>query len=553
MWFLSYIGSFFSFSAPRLEFRAEYTAWSGPAAWLQIGSEGQNIKVSLETTLPYSIVWKNSKCPAFISGGCYESSESLLVKGSSIHGTEIDICSERLIIGGDEWMDFEFAHHLVGHLRDPRNTMRGRDVAGMISLHWNSRTFSGMVLSIQDDPNFPQVTVKELAEGEEESSAIQFAPAVTDLPSGWIFGGGWTFKAGIFPGSFQQQETFLYDIGEPDIVIPQAEEDLFMRAFSFPESTARLISKDSKGRWGIPCESISTIRVWLQISPLGSVLISSRRLAVNPGGTSGTTCPLRIRSSINHLLPTVGRLLTRSVEKVVLDFKNSRLGIVPFPVDSPYVTNQSPLVNSLYLSSVQYFGDPELVRVSEGDLRLVLNRVQQGSTSSEEGYVLESLNPTTRNDGERRSDCWSLYRVWGNERDLTTTTGTLFTSIRIDSSARGSIQFRLENEEGKIPKARLKIQTTHRFVYICRESNAFKHVPVLPAPTFVGDEDTISDCPICLSSVSPGSLSQSLPGCIHVFHPDCINTWLGRDRGTACPVCRTAVNRVKIPIDSISV
>lgn len=187
MWFFSYIGSFFSFSTPPLELSAEYTSWSGPAAWIQIGSESQNIKVSLETTLPYSIIWKNSKCPAFIAGGCYESSETLIVKEAGIRGTDIDICSERVVIGGDEWMDFDFAHHLVGQLRDLTNSMRGRDVAGMVSLHWNSGLFSGVVLSIQDDPNLPHVTVKELTDAEGENVAIQFAQTINDPRSGWIF------------------------------------------------------------------------------------------------------------------------------------------------------------------------------------------------------------------------------------------------------------------------------------------------------------------------------------------------------------------------------
>ena len=174
-------------------------------------------------------------------------------------------------------------------------------------------------------------------------------------------------------------------------------------------------------------------------------------------------------------------MLTRSVDRVVLDFKNRRFGIIAFPIHSSEAINQSPLVNSRYLSSVHYFGDLCL-RISGVDWRLVLDRVPPGSPESERGYVLESLSPITRIDGENRLDCWSFYRVWGDEGIVTFSTATLFTSIRIDVSIPDSVQFMFDKEEGRIAKARLKIEETQRFLFICRESDEFKHVPVLPHP-----------------------------------------------------------------------
>ncbi|KAL9283492.1 unnamed protein product [Arabidopsis thaliana] len=44
------------------------------------------------------------------------------------------------------------------------------------------------------------------------------------------------------------------------------------------------------------------------------------------------------------------------------------------------------------------------------------------------------------------------------------------------------------------------------------------------------------DCPICLTELSSGVSRMKLP-CSHVFHRDCIMTWLKKN--PSCPICRT--------------
>ncbi|XP_077213766.1 E3 ubiquitin-protein ligase ATL6-like [Tasmannia lanceolata] len=45
------------------------------------------------------------------------------------------------------------------------------------------------------------------------------------------------------------------------------------------------------------------------------------------------------------------------------------------------------------------------------------------------------------------------------------------------------------------------------------------------------------ECAVCLSEFSDEETLRLLPKCSHVFHPDCIDTWLASH--TTCPVCRS--------------
>ncbi|GMY11415.1 E3 ubiquitin-protein ligase ATL6-like [Fagus crenata] len=45
------------------------------------------------------------------------------------------------------------------------------------------------------------------------------------------------------------------------------------------------------------------------------------------------------------------------------------------------------------------------------------------------------------------------------------------------------------------------------------------------------------ECAVCLSEFEDHETLRLLPRCNHVFHPDCIDTWLGTR--VTCPVCRT--------------
>lgn len=46
-----------------------------------------------------------------------------------------------------------------------------------------------------------------------------------------------------------------------------------------------------------------------------------------------------------------------------------------------------------------------------------------------------------------------------------------------------------------------------------------------------------SDCAVCLSDFEEGETVKVIPLCRHVFHPECVDTWLSSH--VSCPVCRS--------------
>lgn len=52
-----------------------------------------------------------------------------------------------------------------------------------------------------------------------------------------------------------------------------------------------------------------------------------------------------------------------------------------------------------------------------------------------------------------------------------------------------------------------------------------------------------SECPVCLSVYVEGEEVRQLKICNHIFHVECIDTWLSSH--STCPVCRASVGGSK--------
>ncbi|WOL00446.1 hypothetical protein Cni_G09159 [Canna indica] len=52
------------------------------------------------------------------------------------------------------------------------------------------------------------------------------------------------------------------------------------------------------------------------------------------------------------------------------------------------------------------------------------------------------------------------------------------------------------------------------------------------------------ECAVCLSEFEDDEALRLLPGCYHVFHPDCIDSWLASH--VTCPVCRSDLSVVSL-------
>lgn len=63
-------------------------------------------------------------------------------------------------------------------------------------------------------------------------------------------------------------------------------------------------------------------------------------------------------------------------------------------------------------------------------------------------------------------------------------------------------------------------------------------VKSLPLVSYHGPaEHLIEDCPICLTEFEASELVKLLPYCRHVFHQQCLDTWLATH--VSCPLCRS--------------
>ncbi|KAK4767586.1 hypothetical protein SAY86_015336 [Trapa natans] len=54
------------------------------------------------------------------------------------------------------------------------------------------------------------------------------------------------------------------------------------------------------------------------------------------------------------------------------------------------------------------------------------------------------------------------------------------------------------------------------------------------------DQDSYSECAVCLNEFQENEKLRAIPNCNHVFHIDCIDIWLQNNAN--CPLCRTSIS-----------
>lgn len=60
--------------------------------------------------------------------------------------------------------------------------------------------------------------------------------------------------------------------------------------------------------------------------------------------------------------------------------------------------------------------------------------------------------------------------------------------------------------------------------------------------------DSPLDCAVCLENYKKGDSCRLLPNCNHLFHSQCIDSWLLKT--PICPICRTCASSPKISMTS---
>lgn len=85
-------------------------------------------------------------------------------------------------------------------------------------------------------------------------------------------------------------------------------------------------------------------------------------------------------------------------------------------------------------------------------------------------------------------------------------------------------------------------------------SSIKKKVPVIEYSDFLqkfgeDHEDVKRKCAICLSCIERSHMIRELLNCSHVFHRECLDTWVDENQVT-CPLCRSMLFPTKVDMTS---
>ncbi|CAL9766148.1 unnamed protein product [Musa acuminata subsp. burmannicoides] len=73
-------------------------------------------------------------------------------------------------------------------------------------------------------------------------------------------------------------------------------------------------------------------------------------------------------------------------------------------------------------------------------------------------------------------------------------------------------------------------------------------IQAIPTFRYREEADSVAECAVCLNGFHEEERIKLLPDCFHVFHIDCIDTWLQANAN--CPLCRSSIT-APIPTDHL--
>jgi hypothetical protein len=298
------------------EFRAvSYSAISGMVATVSIGTPPQEIQVAFDSGSPYSFLFSQETCPPFVSR-CYDSSQSTTFTSRGIRSTLSD---NNGVISGtistDSVGQFTSFTFTLAESVSPTSA-RFRDVAGVIGMGKDSEYFRDSLIAVGEssvrriEPE--QVKLESLISLQTDSSDKM-----------WICSSVVSFNTLRILGS-----KFRFDPGESDVLIPAKKWDSVISATKDISA-----SVDWEGRLVVRCDLIPAFHVsypsgqsigLLRIPP--SLLVVEKRAA---GQADRQQCTTRFRfvEVLEHVV--IGRVLTRRVGEIILNFQDDNLYFLP--------------------------------------------------------------------------------------------------------------------------------------------------------------------------------------------------------------------------------
>lgn len=488
-----------------INFVAELSPWSGATAWVEVGTLGQELKLALDFSEGLTRLWTD--CPLFVEGGCI----------MNRLGDQMEL----ITLPNQERSQLTFVRVGSGPLfhSDYRDTLRNRDVAGYVGVGRTSVFFSGKVISLSRDSNPRFVRFREL---DEVPHRTRFFHRSFRDPRLLIDGDSWTFRGQI--GKHDVAVTF--DLVSSDIVIP-------------PRLLKNLsLEVDQNGRVYAPCSEPMLLEIQVDVD-----ICLTLPYGLDEAPEFTIRCATRFVVLPNISTVIIGRNLLDAVDSLVFDFESKRFGFLP--IDCPI--QSIPVVLPIPFNPVVSV-DHRLVGGS-----LVFERTENLS----DGFILTRTDALYMSelDGELGGSlyCWSLQRIsFRTDTDIDPALVDIpgsFDSMELVVDHQ-SARFEMHNYDATVRTKPMKaVITRHQNQMFVCWIDTVKYAIANPKPverirSDANPERIGGECPVCYEPYQEGDSVQSLNGCDHQFHLQCISRWLFHlEHG--CPICRCPVPKVR--------
>jgi hypothetical protein len=515
---------------PALYLEGRYSAFSGIVADVRVGSPRQLMRVSLNFNEEVSVMFRSTLCPPFVSH-CFQCSQSTTCRTSD------GIFVDKLVMGDETVSNFEF---LVPEIRH-QMSIDSMEVSGIVALSRTIAFAHNWKLALEEVERFYSDKILIQIDPEPERTGIIFQ-TINEFPD-WIMQIGLSLNGVEMPSA-----TFTgvhYDPAEQDIVFPWTLRDLVVAALG--ESV--LVS--ARGSVHADCFSRIFIRLHdgesvVELSP--QLLFSNPMMSTQVGEGPQRVCLTRIRFGDEPETGAivVGRLLTRSVQRVVLNYETRAVKMIPRNVANdlgayadpvplidvfgdPVVVNRAWLRPAVILPTITDQWNRGLVLMNKYPRRMVL----PGHEESHFAYVLKRVMPSPVQE--------SFSKLIGGMGGFT----LRFDPDRAVFLAAGSGQFEFWKYENsglvviyyKHPPRILRPLLYEDFAL--PESSL---VQPNPEPESTEAEIKVNEpCSICLEEMAVGQRVQAVDGCTHQYHEECLRRWLLSPGPKICPTCRNGV------------
>jgi hypothetical protein len=460
----------------------QYSVVSSLVTKARIGIPAQELSIGLDFNGNDSVLFGHGEyCPAYVDH-CFDPEQSTSWEEGSPG-------SDSLEIGSMSVSKVPLA------LVKSSNTVRFRETAGSIAAGKQSSFFIGK-----------RVTIKESSDTQTVVMTTQAHVGVVKLPSTDPV--KWGFQAELvlqieqihirFPAS-----QVVFDPAIQNILIPRRFESFI------PVNLRSGDYRDGDISLRLACNTVGN---WVRFDLTGYAPVSIPSGQLLSLENQGGFCESRIYLSDDVEEITIGRLLTRSVEHVILDYQTSSLELSPLQDTSKELsvfTSPVPLVHT-------FQNPPEVTRNQNG--QLVYQWLKRWSLLGGDHSILVSQTPRVDPDDGRKT-CWTFFYlkpVAG--KTYIDKLPEVYSQLEfVDEPHSDALIMRFGIDSSSEDKFQVSLDYRRDRLVVCKHQ--------------------VEDCPICLTGMESDQSIHKTACCRKCLHADCIQGWLTTGK-SSCPFCR---------------